>query len=165
MPVDTSKTALQVEGKEGLSRLGKKILAEGPGPLYQGAIATTVATIAGNYPWFLTYNSLDGAIPPVSKEDLLVYLARSALLGVCASGVSDTVSNSLRVIKTTQQTAALSAEGKSGGISVPEAVKLVLDQDGLKGLFGRGLQTRLLTNAIQGGLFSVLWRYLQGTPR
>lgn len=79
--------------------------------------------------------------------------------------MSDTVSNSLRVIKTTQQTAALSAEGKAGGISVPEAVKIVLDQDGLKGLFGRGLQTRLLTNAIQGGLFSVLWRYFQGTSR
>lgn len=165
MPIDTSKTALQVEGKEGLERLSKKVLAEGPAPLFQGAIATTVATIAGNYPWFLTYNTLDGALPPVSKEEILQYLLRSALLGVSASCVSDTVSNSLRVIKTTQQTAALSAEGKSGGISVAEALNIVLEKDGLKGLFGRGLQTRLLTNAIQGGLFSVLWRYFQQSGR
>jgi hypothetical protein len=162
MPVDTSKTALQVEGKEGLERLKNKVLAEGPGPLYSGAIATTVATIAGNYPWFLTYNTLDGAIPPVSKEDLLQYLARSALLGVSASCVSDTISNSLRVIKTTQQTAALDAEAGKGTVSVADALNMVLEKDGLKGLFGRGLQTRLLTNAIQGGLFSVLWRYFQG---
>jgi hypothetical protein len=164
MPVDTSKTAMQVEGKEGMEKLIEKIKKEGPAPLYQGSIATAVATFAGNYPWFLTYNSLDGVLPPISKEETLKFLLRSALLGLTASCVSDTVSNSLRVIKTTQQTAALSSDGKDGGISVAEAIKSVVDTDGLKGLFGRGLQTRLLTNAIQGALFSVLWRYFQNSP-
>jgi hypothetical protein len=163
MPVDTSKTALQVEGKEGLDRLVQKVQKEGPSPLFSGAIATTVATIAGNYPWFLTYNTLDGALPPVSKEEILTYLLRSAFLGVTASCVSDTISNSLRVVKTTQQTAALGKEGNEGGVSVAAALTMVLEKDGVKGLFGRGLQTRLLTNAIQGGLFSVLWRYFQQT--
>lgn len=170
MPVDTSKTAMQVEGAEGMSRLIERIKKQGPAPLYQGSIATAVATFAGNYPWFLTYNTLDGYLPPISKEETLKFLIRSAFLGLTASCVSDTVSNSLRVIKTTQQTAALKAkdptakDGEKDGISVAEAIKLVLDTDGIKGLFGRGLQTRLLTNAIQGALFSVLWRYFQNSP-
>lgn len=163
-PIDTAKTAMQVEGSEGLGRLGQRILSQGPAPLYQGSIASAVATFAGNYPWFLTYNTLDGALPPVSKEDVLLTLIRNAFLGLSASCVSDTVSNSLRVIKTTQQTAALSEKKdgeERGGISIAEALSIVLEQDGLKGLFGRGLKTRLLTNAIQGSIFSVLWRYFQ----
>jgi hypothetical protein len=40
-------------------------------------------------------------------------------------------------------------------------VKMILETDGVAGLFGRGLQTRLLTNAIQGAAFSVLWKYFQ----
>jgi len=36
-------------------------------------------------------------------------------------------------------------------------------QDGWQGLFGRGLQTRLLVNAVQGMLFSVLFKYFQST--
>lgn len=165
-PIDTAKTAMQVQGKEGLAQLTERIKTQGPAPLYQGAIASAVATIAGNYPWFLTYNTLDGYLPPVSKDELLMYLLRSAFLGLSASCVSDTVSNSLRVIKTTQQTAALGdSKDRKGdtkdGISILEALQIVLDTDGIKGLFGRGLQTRLLTNAIQGSLFSVLWRYFQ----
>lgn len=163
-PIDTAKTAMQVEGAAGLKQLGSRIAEQGPAPLFQGCIASAVATFAGNYPWFLTYNTLDGYLPAVSKEEVLLNLARSALLGVSASCVSDTVSNSLRVIKTTQQTAALgntTGIDTEGGISIPQALKMVLETDGIKGLFGRGLQTRLLTNAVQGGLFSVLWRYFQ----
>jgi len=71
------------------------------------------------------------------------------------------VSNSLRVIKTTKQTAGLGDDGQE--VSYKEALALVLEKDGVVGLFGRGLQTRLLTNAIQGALFSVLWKYFQAT--
>jgi hypothetical protein len=38
---------------------------------------------------------------------------------------------------------------------------MIIEKDGIAGLFGRGLQTRLLTNAIQGAAFSVLLRYFQ----
>lgn len=37
-------------------------------------------------------------------------------------------------------------------------MKTVIDKDGVKGLFGRGLKTRILTNGLQGLMFSVLWR-------
>jgi hypothetical protein len=115
----------------------------------------------GHFPWFLTYNFLDGSIPEVSaSDDLLLSLARSAFLGLCASCVSDTASNSLRVIKTTKQTAQLGTDSESE-LSYPEVVTMILETDGLAGLFGRGLQTRLLTNAVQGSIFSVLWRFFQ----
>ena len=71
---------------------------------------------------------------------------------------------SLRVIKTTKQTAQWTdraGEGTASELSYPEVISLIVEQDGLIGLFGRGLRTRLLVNAIQGSLFSVVWRYFQ----
>ena len=78
-------------------------------------------------------------------------------------------SNSLRVIKTTKQTAQLGTttdestadDGKPKELSYPEVISMIIEEDGVVGLLGRGLQTRLLTNAIQGALFSVLWKYFQ----
>jgi len=164
MPIDTSKTCLQVEGNAGLMRLKQRVFEDGPAPLYQGALASAAATAAGHFPWFLTYNALNDGLPVISKEDdLLLFLVRSAALGLSASCVSDCVSNSLRVIKTTKQTAGLGDDGKKE-ISYQEALTLVLEKDGILGLLGRGLQTRLLTNALQGALFSVLWKYFQATP-
>lgn len=64
------------------------------------------------------------------------------------------MSNSLRVIKTTKQTI-------NKDMRYAEVVSFIVEKDGVTGLFGRGLQTRLLTNAIQGALFSVLWKYFQ----
>lgn len=163
MPIDASKTVMQVEGSEGLSNLWNLTLAEGPGPLYQGALASAAATAVGHFPWYTTYNYLNVALPEISKtDDLLLSLGRSALIGFCASCVSDVCSNSLRVIKTTKQTARLS-EQKEGDedISYAQVVKLIIEKDGLAGLFGRGLQTRLLTNSVQGAVFSVLWKYFQ----
>lgn len=179
MPVDTSKTAMQVEGKSGLENLFERVGSDGPGPLYQGSVAAAAATAAGHFPWYLTYNSLNEYLPMASKEEVLLSLLRSAFLGLSASCVSDCVSNSLRVIKTTKQTAGLGkANSSTGGddragvdggdgqadgkeISYQEALQLVLETDGIQGLLFRGLQTRLLTNAIQGAIFSVLWKYFQ----
>lgn len=171
MPIDASKTAMQVEGAEGLQKLWKLATVEGPSVMYQGAVAQAAATAVGHFPWYLTYNFLNEQIPTVSSsDDLLLSLARSALLGLCSSCVSDVCSNSLRVIKTTKQTARLgsSEDGLNNmtdeavkDLSYPDIVKMIIEQDGIKGLLGRGLQTRLLTNAIQGAVFSVLWRYFQ----
>ena len=161
MPLDTSKTAMQVEGSAGLEKLKELVIENGPAPLYQGAVASAAATAAGHFPWFLTYNAMNDFLPTISKdEDLLLFLLRSASLGLSASCASDCVSNSLRVIKTTKQTAGLGDNG-TNEISYKEALSLVIENDGVLGLLGRGLQTRLLTNAIQGALFSVLWKYFQ----
>ena len=171
MPIDASKTAMQVEGADGLKNLWGLAAAEGPAPLYQGAVVQAAATAVGHFPWFLTYNFLNDVLPQVSAtDDLLLLLARSAFLGFSASCVSGVSSNSLRVIKTTKQTTrlgkkdddeSLEEQEKSKDISYGEIVKLSIEKDGLAGLFGRGLQTRLLTNSIQGAAFSVLWRDFQ----
>lgn len=42
-----------------------------------------------------------------------------------------------------------------------QAVKMVIEKDGVIGLFGRGLGTRLVTNGLQGIMFSVMWRLIQ----
>lgn len=176
MPIDASKTAMQVEGAEGLKRLWTSVVSsEGVGPkaLYRGALAQVAATTAGHFPWFTTYNLLDANIPSANSDThgLFITLARSALLGLGASCVSDCVSNPLRVIKTTKQTAQLVTDSQGGmsksnkqrvkELSYPEIVAMIIEQDGVVGLMGRGLQTRLLTNAIQGAVFSVLWKYFQ----
>eukprot|EP00340_Litonotus_pictus_P010778 CAMPEP_0170536314 /NCGR_PEP_ID=MMETSP0209-20121228/102082_1 /TAXON_ID=665100 ORGANISM="Litonotus pictus, Strain P1" /NCGR_SAMPLE_ID=MMETSP0209 /ASSEMBLY_ACC=CAM_ASM_000301 /LENGTH=334 /DNA_ID=CAMNT_0010837669 /DNA_START=1 /DNA_END=1005 /DNA_ORIENTATION=+ len=150
MPIDAIKTSLQVEGAKGFSMLRNKIKNHGLRVVYNGTVASMSATFVGHYPWFLVYNVLNKKIP---KYDDVLYkkLTRNALIGFCSAVTSDTCSNSLRVIKTTKQTYHTQ-------ISYSEAVKMVIEKDGVKGLFGRGLSTRIATNGLQGMLFTVLWR-------
>ena len=110
----------------------------------------------GNYPWYLTLNALDEMLPQTAVASAAVL--RSALMGFCATCVSDSVSNSLRVLKTTRQTAAAT-------LGYADAAELVLKQDGLWGLFGRGLTTRLLVNGIQASLFAVVWKLVEKRVR
>lgn len=67
---------------------------------YFGAVASATATFAGHYPWFFTFNFLNKRIP--EPEDKLNKFLRRAGIGFTASVVSDSISNSLRVIKTTK---------------------------------------------------------------
>jgi hypothetical protein len=39
-----------------------------------------------------------------------------------------------------------------------ESARAVIATDGLRGLFGRGLKTRILANGLQGLMFSILWK-------
>jgi len=56
----------------------------------------------GHYPWFYTFNKLNHIIP--DYDTTLMKLTWRALIGFTASVVSDSISNSMRVIKTTKQT-------------------------------------------------------------
>ena len=87
----------------------------------------------------------------IRKDDRTHTLARAAFMGFCASIISDSVSNSMRVLKTTKQTS-----GKE--ISYKEALNYVIAKDGWNGVFGRGLKTKIISNGAQGLLFSVLWK-------
>lgn len=95
------------------------------------------------------YNYLQEAIPKQDSKGL--ELSRQALIGFCATLISDTVSNSLRVIKTYRQV----HERKVGYLT---AAKDIVAADGLLGLLGRGLKTRIIANGCQGVMFSVLWK-------
>ena len=151
MPVDNFKTSLQVDGKEGVKQLWSKIERRGLGVLYDGSAATLGSSFVGHYPWFATFNSLQASVPEVG-DSLAAKLVRNAAIGLCASAVSDCCSNSFRVVKTLKQTA-------TDEVSYTDAIKGILKEDGFQGLFGRGLQTRLITNGLQGMLFSVVWKF------
>lgn len=105
IPVDAWKTSKQVNGADGLKMLLQKYRANGIGTFYQGAVASALGTMAGHYPWFVTYNYLDHYLTKYSfKENTMKALARSAFIGFCGTMISDTVSNSIRVVKTIKQT-------------------------------------------------------------
>ncbi|CAK7274739.1 hypothetical protein SEPCBS119000_006327 [Sporothrix epigloea] len=151
-PIDTVKTTLQTQGQRGTVLLRQRIRTDGLGSLWWGALATAAATFAGNYPWFATYNLLSDLLPePAKQQQLAVWLLRLAVIGFVASAVSDSVSNSLRVVKTYRQVNETS-------VSYVEAASLVVRADGIVGLLGRGLKTRILCNGLQGLLFSILWK-------
>ncbi|KAE8444806.1 hypothetical protein EG329_014266 [Mollisiaceae sp. DMI_Dod_QoI] len=150
-PIDTLKTTLQVQGARGTSLLRQRIKTNGVGSLWWGAFATAAATFAGHYPWFATYNFLSENFPEPARHPIIVWLLRLAFIGFVASVVSDSVSNSLRVVKTYRQVNDIK-------VSYAEAARLVVLEDGIVGLFGRGLKTRILCNGLQGLLFSILWK-------
>lgn len=150
MPLDTYKTMLQVEGNKGWSIISQKVRSHGPSVLFHGSIASATATMAGHYPWYTTYNYLSTIIPEY-QESITAKLTRSAGIGFCASVVSDTISNSFRVIKTARQ-------ASKDSVTYSQIVATILRKDGVYGLLGRGLKTRLLTNVLQGTMFSVCWK-------
>lgn len=153
MPIDTIKTIMQVEGKQAFPILRHKLSTAGPSVMFNGGTVASVATFVGHYPWFLTYNYLNSKLP-LYKDDLPKTLLRSAFMGFCSSVVSDTCSNSLRVIKTTKQTSPTN----EGYIAITRSI---IQSDGILGLAGRGLKTKIITNGIQGLVFSVAWRLAQ----
>lgn len=122
-PIDTLKTTLQAQGAGGTALLRQRIKTDGIGSLWWGAFATAAATFVGHYPWFATvsavqyaknagmyadafmqYNWLSDVLnEPSRSQHLILWLLRAAFIGFCASVVSDSISNSLRVIKTYRQ--------------------------------------------------------------
>ena len=149
MPIDTIKTSLQVLGKDGISKLKTKYRANGIRVFYHGALGAFGATYVGHFPWFATYNYLDSKM---DKYDGIKKLCRNAFIGFSSSVVSDTCSNSIRVLKTTRQTSETP-------ISYLDAGKQIIKNDGILSLFGRGLKTRIISNGFQGMMFTVLWKY------
>jgi len=149
-PIDTVKTTLQTQGRNGIRILKDRVRKYGISTLWYGALATAAATLVGHYPWFGTYNYLEAHLP--APNTTLQKIARRAFIGFVASVASDSISNSLRVVKTYRQV----NETKIGYTAAARAVVAV---DGLRGLLGRGLKTRILANGLQGLMFSVLWKF------
>ena len=91
----------------------------------------------------------------IPKQDTqLMELGRRALIGFCSSAVSDTCSNSIRIVKVYKQSHAQQ-------MSYPNVVRAVIAESGVFGLFFRGLETKILANGMQGLMFSVLWKYFE----
>lgn len=154
-PIDTCKTILQTDGDKGWERLMGKIEKGGPLVLWHGWEGNYIANVVGNYPWFFIMNLLSSRIAVPAGN--IAKLIRSASIGAASSSVSDLVSNSIRVVKTKKQT------HESADISYMGAAKEVMDKDGVYGVLFRGLETRILTNVLQGAFFTVVWKALANT--
>mmetsp|Transcript_25987 Transcript_25987/g.53684 ORF Transcript_25987/g.53684 Transcript_25987/m.53684 type:complete len:477 (-) Transcript_25987:31-1461(-) len=161
MPIDTCKTVLQIESGNGFRKLMAQVGHGHVHLLYGGALANALSSMIGHYPWFYTYNLLhnsEGLTRHVPWEN-----CRNALIGFLSSIVSDTVANFMRVIKTTKQALGSTKgieDGDGRGVTYAEAISVILAVDGWRGLFGRGLKTRIMGNALQSILFTVIWRGL-----
>ena len=155
MPIDTCKTVLQVDGARAYKFLIGRVRRGDISALYTGAVATIFATMISHYPWFIVHNILDKQLS--NRVGTIGFLLRSSLIGFCSSAVSDTISNSVRVIKTVKQA---SAGEYSASMSYRETIIKVHAESGIKGIFGRGLKTRILTNGIQSILFTVIWKLM-----
>ena len=155
MPIDTCKTVSQVEGAVGLAKLLHRVFSKGEiNLLFQGTSATLLATFTGHYPWFLVHNYLEATVAkPVLFKHMLL---RTAWIGFIATAVSDTMTNSLRVVKTVKQ--AVSAEGLD--LTYAQVVARVWAEGGVSALLGRGLVSRILSNGLQSVIFTVVWKLL-----
>jgi len=85
-PVDTAKTCMQVSGKIGLDELSARVKERGVTVLFNGALATSVATFIGHFPWFYTFNYLSSHLPSATDLDTsidprVLELLRSAFIG------------------------------------------------------------------------------------
>merc|ERR1712216_627382 len=116
-----------------------------------------LASFVGSYPWYFVFNALQESVPMAPAGMIWLKLLRNAACGFGATCVSDCVSNVIRVLKTTVQTAPET-------ISYTQAAKQVIEKEGVIGLVTRGLGTRLMTNGIQASMFSVLWKVLEELP-
>jgi hypothetical protein len=125
MPVDTCKTVLQVDSTEGFKDLMRKVRAGKVHILYEGAVANAIASAFSFYPWFYMYNRLSNS-ERVAKW-VQSPLVRNAMIGFLSSLVSDTVTNFLRVIKTTKQ-----AMGRKHSVGYGETISMILAADGVK---------------------------------
>merc|ERR1712187_401108 len=148
MPIDAWKTTKQVEGADGLKKLIEKTKKH-PTALWQGAVGAMTATWVGHYPWFYTNNQLREVLP--SFDFTYGKYVRNAVIGFASAAVSDTCSNSRRVLKTTRQTSI-------EPVGYLESARSIIEKEGYAGLFGRGLKTRILTNGLQGALFTIGWK-------
>lgn len=88
------------------------------------------------------------------QDDSMNELGRRAILGFSASLVSDTCSNSIRVVKCYKQTSIEK-------LTYPQVVTIIVSESGITGLLFRGLKTKILINGLQGIVFSVVWKKLE----
>jgi len=164
MPVDAWKTIKQVHGADGLKVLASKAASISRGganlwgysTLWHGSLAQASATAVGHWPWFTVYNYMNKHMP-WDDGTAMQQLCRNATIGLCASVVSDTASNGIRVLKTYRQT----SKEPIGYLSAFNKIRAESGLFGWNGLFFRGLQTRFVSHGLNSMVFTVAWKPIQ----
>ena len=148
MPLVVLKTALQVGGPGALAETRAKVARLGVfETFFNGCIATMAAQFLGHWPWWTASNALEEWIP--QAQEVGASVLRAACIGCAASILSDTITNSIRVVNTFRQT---SEEDLTYG----ESVRRVVATSGLVGLLTRGLGAKMLVNCLNSIIFKVL---------
>lgn len=148
MPLDSWKVMKQVHGDRGLKRLLEKARKH-PTAFWHGGAGSFASHCLGHYPFFLTQNTLKEHLPEFNFAH--GKHVRFAVIGFASAVVSDSICNPVRVLKVNRQTA-------DKPISYMDAFRSIVEKEGVSGLWGRGLKTRVISNGIQGALFTVMWR-------
>lgn len=147
-PIELAKTIFQVHGKDGLKVLRERISISGLFSLWSGAFAIVIANWVGSYPWFVTFNVLQNFLKPAQTPNGKI--VRNAFIGLSSSMVSDSCSNGIRVVKTVVQT--------NVDFGYLAAAQKIYREGGIRAILFRGLTTRMLSNALQSVLFTVVWK-------
>jgi len=147
IPIDTVKTSLQINGN--LKPLKEKINKRGVLSLYNGISSLYVGNFISHYPWFLTYNILDDKLPVYDDNKNIL---RNGFLGFCCSASSDSCVNFFKILKVNKQT------HKNIHITYKDIITEIYHKEGFKGLFLRGLMTKIIGNGLQNMLFMILWK-------
>lgn len=151
MPIDTLKSSLQVNGKDGINILKNKVKKNGFRVMYNGSLGAYSASLLGHFPWFYTHNYLSSILPVTIYDSKFEKYSKYAFIGFSSSFVSDIASNFARVLKVFKQT-------NSEKISYKNAIKEIVEKDGISGFFTRGLKTKILSNGIQSVIFTIIWK-------
>ena len=115
---------------------------------FKGTLGTMLAQFMGHYPWYSVQNFLEVWIP-VQTEGVVYTILRAAVIGCLATVVSDCVTNGIRVVNTYRQTS-------NEPLTYSETVKRLVKEDGVVGLFTRGLGTKMIANCLNAIIFKVL---------
>ncbi|CAN0415930.1 unnamed protein product [Laminaria digitata] len=139
---------MQVDGKEGLNVMKRRIALRGPIAAYDGALAFAGGSLTGHYPWYLTYNLLEQNLP--RKGEGRSRRTRSAFIGAVSSIVSAAASNAFRVLKVYSR----QSHDRPDGLTYKQSIKQIIKKDGggvrgAFGVFGRGLGGRVAASALQ----------------
>ncbi|EDQ89844.1 uncharacterized protein MONBRDRAFT_18941 [Monosiga brevicollis MX1] len=152
-PVDTIKTIMQVEGREGMAMLRHKVRSQGYGVLFHGAGSSIVGAAVRHTLWFTAYNLLDQRIETSGDVSTSSKMIRNALIGSACAVVTDVAANPLSLVKAYRQTNAQA-------ISYSTIVRQIVSKEGVLGLFTRGLSTRIWVDILNSAIFTVVWRAL-----
>jgi len=149
-PLDTVKLVLEVDGfSTGLALLRNRLRHHGLLSFYAGWLGVAVTAAVSHWPWFCVNNLLQARLAPAVGRR--AQLLRSALIGFFATLCSDVAANPMRVLKTTVQTS-------DAPMSYAQAVASISAAEGALALLTRGLAAKICANALQGVVFSVLWK-------
>lgn len=156
-PLDVLKVTAQVHGSSANKIFWQRFRLSGILELWSGATAMFLVIWIGSFPWWAVYNTALELWPQPSSPTMLIM--RNGLAGVVASMASDVASNSLRVLKVKRQA---TVEGSIGVEGYFADARDVLMKEGAAGLLFRGIGAKMLTGALQGAFFSVLWNLMMG---